>query len=80
MTKLIQTERPRKVFEMFSDLPDMPKVTRWAQKLDVSSKTLVRAIQRGTIEGVKLGRFWYIPKPAMIEFVQSGGELEKCDN
>ena len=69
------TEMVNRIFERFGEAYPreaigIPEVSR---KLDVSRKTIVRAIQRGELQAVPVRGQWRIGRDALAEFLDTKG-------
>ena len=66
----------RAIPKLFSDEPDMIPTRRFCELCGVSSKTVLRLIKARRLPGCKIGRAYFVPKTALIEYVTSGGGLD----
>ena len=80
-----QLQQPFKVIrcdhqpvELFKDEPDMIPVHRFTELAGLSSKTVLKLIKARELPGCKIGRFYFIPKTALIEFLEGWGGLDDC--
>ena len=69
------TEMVNRIFERFGEVYPreaigIPEVSR---KLDVSRKTIVRAIQTGELQAVQVRGQWRIGRDALAEFLDTKG-------
>lgn len=61
---------------LFKDEPDMIPTKRFCELCGVSSKTVLRLIKSRKLPGFKIGRAYFVPKTALIDYVMDGGGLD----
>lgn len=62
--------------ELFTDAPELMRSNVGAKLMGVSGKTMIRHIQSGLIPGFKMGRFYFVTRQSLIEFINGGGSIE----
>lgn len=60
---------------LFQGEPDMIPTKRFCELCGVSSKTVLRLIKSRKFPGFKIGRAYFVPKTALIDYVMGGGGL-----
>lgn len=78
MTTIVQMPQSKDESVIFRNAPDVAKASYWAKCFGLSTKTIIRAIQRGSLPGFTIGRNYFIAKNTMLGFMKNGGELNKC--
>ena len=56
-------------YELFSDYPDLLSPADLADITGQCEATMRSMCAKGRLPAVKVGKRWYVPKPAMVEFV-----------
>lgn len=62
--------------QLFANEPDVIPTKRFCEITGVSSKTVLRLIKNRELPGFKMGRAYFVPKPALIDYVLGGGGLD----
>ena len=69
----VPPEDRKKKSELFDKYPDLMTPEHIAE-LTGQCKTTIRSLcSSQALPAVRIGRRWYVPKPAMIEYVTKGG-------
>jgi excisionase family DNA binding protein len=55
---------------VFKDYPDVLDVKQMSQLLGVSTKTVYRLLREGTVDSLKIGREFRIPKVNIMKYVK----------
>ena len=55
---------------VFKDYPDVLDVKQVSQLLNISTKTVYRLLRNGTIDSLKIGREFRVPKVNIMRYVK----------
>ncbi len=55
-------------------MEEMLTAAEIAGALRVSVRTVYNLLEAGALRGVRVGRAWRVPKPALGEFIAQGGD------
>ncbi|MCL2546154.1 MAG: helix-turn-helix domain-containing protein [Oscillospiraceae bacterium] len=55
---------------VFKDYPDVLDVKQVSQLLSISTKTVYRLLRNGTIDSLKIGREFRVPKVNIMKYVK----------
>ena len=64
--------------DVFEGYPEMLKVEDVAAILRVSKKTVQRQYRAGVMPAVKIGRYWFLSKTKLAEFI-AGHSANTCE-
>jgi len=56
--------------------PDVLDIHQIAEVLGVSTKTSYRLLREGTIDSLKIGRCYRVPKTYLLSYLQSAGSVK----
>lgn len=66
--------------EMFSELPNLLRVSQVAQLLGKTSQGVLRWINTGVLPAYKLGDTWFILRDDLRDAMSAGGNLHPKDS
>ena len=73
MEKTVSTMSPCEVYKvMLKDYPDVLNIEQMCEALSVSTKTGYKLLKSGTIQSLKVGRSYRIPKAHLLAYLSVG--------
>ena len=73
MEKTVETMSPREAYKvMLKDYPDVLNIEQVCEILSVSTKTGYKLLKSGTIQSLKVGRSYRIPKAHLLAYLSVG--------